>query len=397
MENQNAGVKLGNTVTSQAIHVTTIGLEQRSQGVLANALNKLANGRCIVANTDQPQVALIDLDNRNAKHLLDDFRKTYPSLPLIGIGKPQTEISVHAFFSKPLNLEQLLITIVELANPEQQPVKNMITEDKFAKAMQAMENKNLAKALHKRAEQNQPNSKAMRAIPDMTEEMCFDPERFLLGEILKTADQAGKYKQIAVLTCWNDRTIVIDPGHDRISSDLTDSQIRNLAIAPIDSNLSSPIPTTFYKSGEISGKLDTILNVPVMRHFAQEVFLWNLGLLTCRGRIPAEFTVSDRHYLRRWPNLTRVTVPNSAMRILAYWQQQPCSLMDIKDQLDVSYQDVFNVFSAAYAAGLAGEAKRQSDQMLQVTELNAHKQRGLMHSILSRLRGQKIDPLSTTA
>jgi hypothetical protein len=397
MKNENVRVVLGGTERSEATYVATLGLEQRSQVVLANALNKLANGLCILANTNQSQVALIDLDNRNTKRLLNDFRKTYPSLPLIGIGKQQTELLMHAFIAKPVNLEQLLATIVELANPEQKQAKNMITEDKIAKAMQALENKNIAKSLHKRAEQNQPKSKAMRAMPDMTEEMCFDPERFLLGEILKTASQASSNKQTAILTCWHDRTIVIDPGQSKISSDLTDSQIRNLAIAPVDNNLSAAMPTKFYKSGEINTKLDTILNAPGMRHFTQEVFLWNLGLLTCRGRIPAEFAVCNRHYLKRWPNLTRVTVPSSAMRILAYWRQQPCSLMDIKEELDIPFQDVFNVFSAAYAAGLAGEAKRKSDQILQVVELNEHKQRGLMRSILNRLRGHKPDHISKTA
>jgi hypothetical protein len=199
------------------------------------------------------------------------------------------------------------------------------------------------------------------------------------------------------LTCWNYKTIVIDPAQEKISSNLTDNQIRTLAIAPIDDNLTTPIRTKFYKSVEVNGELDAILKSEDLRHFSQETFLWNLGLLTCRGRIPAEFTVCDRQYLRRWPNLTRVSVPNNAMRILAYWSQQPCSLMDIKEQLDIPLQDVFSVFSAAYAAGLAGEAKRKSDQMLQIIELNEHTKRGLMRSIISRLRGQKNEQFPKTA
>lgn len=384
---------MGDAVKSQFIYVATLGLEKRSQVVLADQLNKFSNGLCILANNDQSQLVLIDLDKSNANHLLNDFRKVHPSVPVIGIGKQQTDLPIHAFIASPLNLEQLLSTIAELVNPEQQQATNMITQDKIAKAMQALENKNIAKSLHKRAEQKQPKSMAMRVMPDMPDEMCFNPERFLLGEILKAAKQATSNNQAAIMTCWNDRIIVIDPGQDKISSDLSDSQIRNLAIAPIDNNLSSPIPTKFYKSDEVN----SIHNTPGMRHFTQEMFLWNLGLLTCRGRIPAEFTVCNRHYLKRWPNLTRVIVPSNAIRILAYWKQQPCSLMDIKEQLDVPIHDVFNVFSAAYAAGLTGEAKRESDQILQISELHEHKQRGLMRSILSRLRGHKTEPTSKTA
>jgi hypothetical protein len=85
------------------------------------------------------------------------------------------------------------------------------------------------------------------------------------------------------------------------------------------------------------------------------------------------------------------------MRILAYWIQQPCSLYDIKEQLDIPLQDVFNVFSAAYSAGLAGEAKRNADHFVGAIELNEHKKRGLMHSIMTRLRGHKPVQLTQTA
>jgi len=200
-----------------------------------------------------------------------------------------------------------------------------------------------------------------------------------------------------VLTCWGDKTIVIDTAQDRISSNLNDNQIRNLAIAPVDDNLSSPIHTRFFAAATANTELGKLLAGDDLRHYTQEVFLWNLGLLTCRGRIPAECTVSDRQYLRRWPNLTRVLASSNAMRIIAFWQQQPCSLMEMHEQLDVPLQDIFTVFSAAYAAGLAGEAKRESDQFLGVLELEDHKKRGLMSSILGRLRGQKTEPLSQTA
>jgi len=381
----------------QSISVATLGLEERSRMVLANALNKHANGLCVLAEVQQAQIALIDLDNADAKSLLDDFRKTSPHIPLIGLGDQQTDLPIHRLIATPVNLEILLATIVELTNSNQKQAKNMITADKIAKAMQALENKNIAKSLHKRAEQTQAKTATKRAVPNMTDEMCFDPDRFLLGAILKAVTLANSNNQTAVLTYWNDRNIIIDPEQRKIISNLTDNQIRTLAIAPIDENLSSPITSRFYPSGEVNLELGAVLSELDLRHFSQETFLWNLGLLTCRGRIPAEFSVCTRYYLRRWPNLTHVNVPANAMRILAFWSQQPCSLTDIKEQLDIPFQDVFNVFSAAYAAGLTGEARRNSDQIMQTIDLNEHKSRGLMRSIINRLRGNKSEHYSRMA
>lgn len=397
MTDENVKVVSGDTVKAQFIYLATIGLDDRSRLILTNALRKFSNGLCSLDKPEQAQVALVDLDNSKADSLLIEFRKTHPAIPLIGLGKAQSKLPIHAFVGKPVNLEFLLDTIFELTNPGLKQAKNMITEDKIAKAMQALENKNIGKSLHKRAEQIQTKSAPKRAMPNMNDEMCFNPERFLLGVILNAVNQAAGNNQTAVLTCWNDRTIIVDPAQQKVSTNLSDNQVRSLAIAPIDDNLSSPIHTKFYPTKEVNRELDALLTTEDLRHFSQEIFLWNLGLLTCRGRIPSEFTVCNRHYLRRWPNLTRVNVPANAMRILAYWSQQPCSLTDIKEQLDIPYQDIFTVFSAAYAAGLTGEAKRKSDQIMQVVELNEHKRRGLMKSIISRFRGNKSEQFPKTA
>lgn len=383
-----------------AIHqiiIVTLGFEERSQHVLTKLLHKQADGMCILDDAAQAHIALVDLDNADIASLLSHLRKNYPSLPLIGLGTQQDKLPLHASLSKPLNLDKLVTTIYKYVNPEQRQMKSKITEDKFARAMQALENKNIAKSLHVRVEQAQAKTVTKRAMPNKTDEMCFIPERFLLGAVLEAVAEATNTQQVALLSCWNDKSIIVDPVHEKISTNLTDNQIRSLAIAPIDDNLSSPIHTRFYHSADADSEHDTILGQENVRHFMQETFLWNLGFLTCRGRIPAEFSICDRYYLRRWPNLTRVMLPNNAMRILAYWRQQACSLTDVKEQLDVPFEDVFSVFSACHAAGLTGEARRKSDQLVQAIELNAHKQHGLMRSIISRFRSRKSNQVSKTA
>ena len=377
------------------VNVMPIGLDERSQRALSSAFIKHCHNLVTLSSPDQAQVAVLDLDNSNAAKLLSNFRKTYPGMSLIGLGKQQPKLSVNAYVAKPVDIHLLMDTISKLATDNSTSKINMITTEKIAKAMQALENKNIAKSLNNRLEstQNQPASK--RVIPKKTDKMCFDHERFLLGAIQQAVAQAKARLQIAVLSCWKDKTIIVDPAQNIISTNLKDSQIRSLAIAPIDDNLSPPIQSIFCQPDDAAIQ-NTLLQTNDLRHINLEVFLWNLGLLTCRGRIHAEVSISNRQYLQRWPNLTRIIVPDNAMRILAYWVQQPCSLHDIKEQLNVPWQDVFTIFSAAFAAGLAGEAKRNADEIVNVIELNAHKKRGLMSSIINRLRRNKTTNDSIT-
>lgn len=374
-----------------AIRIATLGFEKRSLQILIAAIGKKFNGQLSQVDIHLAQVILVDLDNHAAGLLLDDIRRSYPDIPLLGIGKPSDKQTLQPFLAKPLNPDQVINTILELANPVKKQATNMITNEKIAKAMQAMENRNIARSLHKRAEQNQPKSAVKRAMPSKTDEMCFDPERFLLGVVIKTLEQANQNLQTAEIQCGQDRVIVIDTMLCRISSNLSDSQIRTSAIAPLNDGLLSSFQINYYTPGNFHNQPNLVQANSELRHFSQEVFMWNLGQLTSRGRIPHEIAVCNRYFLRRWPNLTRMNVPANAMRILAYWRQQPCSLMEIKEQLDVPLQDVFTVFSAAHAAGLIGEAKCQADELMQAIPVANHGIRSVMKSIIQRLRGNNAE------
>ena len=73
------------------------------------------------------------------------------------------------------------------------------------------------------------------------------------------------------------------------------------------------------------------------------------------------------------------------MRILAYWVRQAASPQEIAAALDVSVRDVFTVYTAACAAGLAGKARRELDKVWEAPAVAAPRERGLLSSILGRL------------
>jgi hypothetical protein len=121
----------------------------------------------------------------------------------------------------------------------------------------------------------------------------------------------------------------------------------------------------------------------------QEVFMWSLGAMTSRGRLPDDVKADDRVYLRRWPSMTRFPYSDNDMRIVAYWVRQASSLQEIAQALGVPERDVFNVYTAAHAAGLAGKVRREVDGIWEAPVVAEHSERGLFSSIMQRLLQRK--------
>jgi DNA-binding NarL/FixJ family response regulator len=95
-----------------------------------------------------------------------------------------------------------------------------------------------------------------------------------------------------------------------------------------------------------------------------ESFLWKLALHTYRGYLPEGINVNKPVYLKYWPNLTRLEPTPNAMRIASLLCRQPVALAFIVRILNIPQRHVFNFYAAANAAGYAGPAVREVDNML---------------------------------
>lgn len=386
----------------EIIIISALGIDERTSAALGHAFTTQSQGRYRLGSAEQAQLALVDLDAPNVGKLIDTVRSDHPRLPLIGLGQENPAHALSACLAKPIDISALIEAVDKFATPPARvdtgsSASSRVTADKIARAMNAIEARGIARSLNKRIEETQDKPVSRRAIQHNHDEMSFELERFLLGRLMDASTKAGTEEHIAVLTCRGDKVVIIDPARNRISTTLNDTQIRGLAIAAIDDDPTSANSVKCRHLAATDAEVQSLLALPDMRHFQKEVFLWDLGLMTCRGRIPTGISSAERVYLRRWPNLTRVHVPENAPRIIAYWLQQPCSLQDIHKQLGVPLADVFSVFSAAYAAGLTGESKRDADHLLGTAEIRPNKMRGLMGAILSRLHTYKNKQISRTA
>jgi hypothetical protein len=117
-----------------------------------------------------------------------------------------------------------------------------------------------------------------------------------------------------------------------------------------------------------------------------EALLWRLALWTFQGRLPAGTPINERVYLRRWPNLTRLLPVPDAMRISALLVDQPLALPRIAEALSIPQRHVFAFYSAACMAGLASQAKRESDKLVATPVTRTHVEHGFINRVVDRLK-----------
>lgn len=363
------------------IKVKPIGFDERSLNMITRAFIQKSNGECVSVLDTTADLILINLDSSDIHNIYKELKS---ELPEVGVGKKYRDDWNITQVNTPLDISVLVETIKNEVNIKTKHMANRITDDKIAAAMKAIDAKRVAGGLQNKLTKTPASNAGNRAIPKKTDEMCFDAERFLLGYVVKAINESVKKQKIAVLKCWSNKTIIVDGVLNEIITDVTDNQIRTMAIAPLDDNLSSPVKIDFIEPNSDEYKSSSSANN--MKIISLEIFMWNLGCMTCRGRIPLDASVSEHQYLKRWPNITRIKLGDNAMRIISYWVKQPCSLVDIQEALDVPLQDVFTVYTAAFSAGLASNAKRESDYVFAAPDVEDNNRRGLFSRIVKRLK-----------
>lgn len=266
----------------------------------------------------------------------------------------------------------------------------MITEEKIRKAQAAIDakstrqsgTKDAAEALTERTKANCNRKKvALEQDASSAEIFYYHPEQFLLGALRDAYRHASAKGQVAILTYLNSKRILIDGTQHLVSTDMSDKQIRSLALVPISDN------NTFTNHIEYLPPDKLYADVRIAsRTMTTEVFFWNLGLMTCRGRVQPNTPLHETVYLKRWPNLAKMCLPPNALRIVAHWQRNPESLLNIFEHLSVPLKDIFSVYSAAYEAGLISMTDPRDGAPVAAPERkNGHMNR-LFSAIFGRLK-----------
>lgn len=357
--------------------ICLMDMDDRTRQSMAMVLSHRGDDAIVMTDVESADLVVIDLDYANATQTFRSLQARRPALKAIGLtAQPEQSHEGVLVLRKPVSASRLIEAIQQQAG----------IESPAARVLAA----GAAAALGARTGGARRRSEPVAMAHD---QKYFDPGAYLLGALLEAAGEAAGRNAVAVITFYGDRVILVDPQSGLIHTNLSSSQTRGFALTAIEGDSAGDANATI---GLRRPRIDFVAREEADLHYAgktysvpQETFMWSLGALTSRGRLSTTCRADERVYLRRWPNLTRVAHTANEMRIAAYWVRQATSLQEIVDALGVPEREVFSVYTAASAAGLAGRARREVDGIWEAPVVAEPKQRGLFSSILDRLLQRK--------
>lgn len=358
--------------------VCLMEMDDRTRQSMVLVLSHRPDDAIVLADAETADIAVLDLDHPNALSSYQSTRARRPVMRAIGLtSRPDHTQEGLMVLRKPVSANRLLESIQQLGG----------RETFGAKVMAA----GAAAALRDRTGSARRRSETVTAPPQ--ENQTFNPDAYLLGILVDAAAEAGKRDQVAVISFYGDRVILVDSKSGVVHTNLSTAQARAFSLSSVEGEDATDMASTV---GLRRPRMEYLLRDEAASRYRgktfsvpQEIFMWTLGAMTSRGRLPADVRPDERLYLRRWPNMTRFSYSDTDMRIVAYWVRQATSLREIAEALGVSEGAVFTVYTAAYAAGLAGKARREADGIWEAPQVAEHSERGLFSSIMRRLLQRK--------
>jgi hypothetical protein len=353
-------------------------MDDRTRQSMALVLSHRADAGIALADVDAADIVVLDLDHENALQAYQAVHARFPALRAIGLtARADQVLDGLLVLRKPVSANRLLETIQELGGHQTIGSKLMAA--------------GAAAALRERSGGSRRRTETQAALVDGKQ--TFNPDAYLLGTLVEAAAESAKRDQVVVISFYGDRVILVDSKTGVVHTNLSTAQMRAFSLSTVEGEVATDEASTV---GLQRPRVEYVLRAAAESRYRgktvrvpQEVFMWSLGAMTSRGRLPEDTKPDDRVYLRRWPSMTRFPYSDNDMRIVAYWVRQATSLQEIAQALGLPERDVFNVYTAAHAAGLAGKARREVVGIWEAPVVAEHSERGLVSSIMRRLLQRK--------
>lgn len=112
--------------------------------------------------------------------------------------------------------------------------------------------------------------------------------------------------------------------------------------------------------------------------------MWQTAFHVSKGRLMEGCSWNDVVQLDYWPNLTRLPLTPDTFRSLALFYQHPTSIFFASRLLKVPAKEMYQIYSAARAAGFARPINRKPEE----PRLEPHRNQTLLSSLLGKLSGR---------
>lgn len=403
-----------------SLKVALHAMDDRSTKLMKMYLQGPCAGIAVVVGDRDAECDIFDADSAGAKKLLDSRLTTKSHRPIIALSLQDQTSGDVLYIKKPVKIEEMLAALEKaralvhasmpapaakaspISNKAAQPpqeVKKAPPATKTATPT-APEKPTTKKNIQDTDEQKktskhqaamQLNEKSFGAFignvpgidvndPKHFAKATYNPKDYFQGYVesaFKVCEAKGQIRQLNV--GWN--PLIMFPHSHEIWFDVDDKQLR--AFAGLALNNTLDIKITLTPLDPNSSALVKALD----KFHTMDSFIWKLALWASKGRYPAALDINQPVYLKCWPNFTRLLVTPHAMRITALLMQGPRTLGNVAQVLNIKPQYVFVFISAAYALGIAGQAKRDADVLVHPAEIKPNKKQGLLSRIIQKLRG----------
>jgi hypothetical protein len=392
------------------LKVALHGMEERTAKTMVMYLQGPCRGAAVVVSDSEADVDVFDADLAGVGILMDAHRAKKPHRPVIALSLRDGELSHVFYVKKPVKTDDMLAALGKAlallgkikqnendvthlsvkANPN--PIQPVVekAEDTNLKSFVIDNDERNKTAKHQAA--MQLNEKGFNAFignvtgldvndPSQFAAANYNPKDYFQGYVesaFKISREQGEIMQLN--SGWS--PVIIFPQNNEIWLDADDKQLRAFCGLVIANTLDGKISTTAitFEASSLSRSLD--------KFHSMDAFLWKVACWASKGRYPVAIDVTQPVYLKSWPNFTRLLITPHALRISALLIRGPRTLANVAEVLNIKPQYVFVFISAAYALGLTGQAKRESDALIaQSSEIKANKNKGFLSRIMSKLRG----------
>lgn len=388
------------------LKVALHGMEDRTAKTMVMYLQGPCRGAAVVVSDSEADVDVFDADVAGVGALMDAHWAKKPHRPVIALSLRDGELAHVFYVKKPVKTDDMLgalnKAVAFLGKIKQNEAKNaQLTANAVKPVVEKADDANLKsfviddderKKTAKHQAAMQLNEKGFNAFignvtgldvndPNQFAVAKYNPKDYFQGHVesaFKISREQGEIMQLN--SGWS--PVIIFPQNNEIWLDADDKQLRAFSGLVISNTLDGKISTTAltFESSSLSRSLE--------KFHSMDAFLWKVACWASKGRYPIAIDVTQPVYLKRWPNFTRLLITPHALRISALLIRGPRTLANVAEVLNIKPQYVFVFISAAYALGLTGQARRESDALVaQTAEIKANKNKGFLGRIMSKLRG----------
>jgi hypothetical protein len=391
------------------IKISLYGMDERSQKMLKLFLQGPCKNRAIIVKEHQAEVDLIDADLVSSPAALELRIAQYPLRPVIVLSIREIVLDNVVYLQKPVQLEAMLDAIeqvrqvisvqshgLETTNQTQfqdntPPVfleKSIYKRQEKQQGLDFSECKKVNK--HKTAilltERNYSNYVGVSPEINYNDQVewvtaYYRPEAYFLGIVQSVVSQARQGNNVLQLQ-FKGVSFVLFPKTNEIWCDADNEHLKALANKNLDhSDVREYEITTLALAESLFNGNDISMD----KFWDMDALLWMLACWTSKGRFP-DFLVYDQPvFLKSWPNFTRLLNTPHALQIAALLIERPRILANIIKVLDIEAQYVFVFISAACAVGLAGQAERNEDLLVEPPEVQQNNRRILLNQLVKKL------------